>query len=151
MGSRMICNVCVSGVLIQNDKCLLVRHTYGKCRGKMLIPGGYVKENETPSKAIVREIYEETHIVTTVSALINMRFVNNEWCAFFLMDYISGSPESDGYENDFADFVSIKKLDEYPITNLSKYILYGVLANNPQIKKKKYLPREELMGKYELY
>ena len=48
----------VCGILEIDGKILFVRHTYGAAKDKILIPGGYVKEKELPTKAVEREFYE---------------------------------------------------------------------------------------------
>ena len=60
----------VCGIVEINGKILLVRHTYGTAEGRILVPGGYVEEGELPSKAIVREVFEETGVHYDVDRLI---------------------------------------------------------------------------------
>ena len=50
-------HITASGLVIQNDKVLLIRHPY---IGKYFQPGGHIDENETPLEAAIREVYEET-------------------------------------------------------------------------------------------
>lgn len=38
----------VCGIVEINGKILLVRHTYGTAKGRILVPGGYVEEGELP-------------------------------------------------------------------------------------------------------
>lgn len=89
----------VSGIVLIEDKILLVRHTYGVAKGRILIPGGHVKEGEMPEKAVSREIQEETGVLAEPAGLVGMRFKKDEWLMLFRMNYISGTPVSDGYEN----------------------------------------------------
>ena len=42
----------VCGIVEIDGRILLVRHTYGVAKGRILLPGGYVKENELPTNAI---------------------------------------------------------------------------------------------------
>ena len=53
----------VSGIVLKEDEVLLVRHTYGPAKGKLLIPGGHVEDGELFNEAIIREISEETEII----------------------------------------------------------------------------------------
>ena len=53
----------VCGIVEINGKVLLVRHTYGTAKNRILCPGGYVGENELPTCAIEREFLEETGVV----------------------------------------------------------------------------------------
>ena len=53
----------VTGVVIREGKVLLARHTYGAGKGRLIVPGGYVEQGETPQDAVRREIWEETGLV----------------------------------------------------------------------------------------
>ena len=33
----------VTGIVIRDNKVLLARHTYGPGKGKLIVPGGYVR------------------------------------------------------------------------------------------------------------
>jgi len=50
-------HITASGLVIKNDKVLLIRHPF---IGKYFQPGGHIDENETPLEAAIREVYEET-------------------------------------------------------------------------------------------
>ena len=52
----------VCGIVEMAGKLLLVRHTYGTAKDRILLPGGYVKGNELPTLAVAREIFEETGV-----------------------------------------------------------------------------------------
>ena len=52
----------VCGIVENENKILLVRHTYGTAKDRILLPGGYVKENEIPTISAEREILEETGV-----------------------------------------------------------------------------------------
>lgn len=62
-------NYCFSvGCIVRRkNQVLLVRHTYGRAKGKLLIPGGFCHENELPEEAAVREVFEETSITAEVN------------------------------------------------------------------------------------
>ena len=53
----------VSAVCIRDGKVLLGRHTYGAGNGKLVIPGGYMENRESPQAAVRREYLEETGVV----------------------------------------------------------------------------------------
>jgi 8-oxo-dGTP pyrophosphatase MutT (NUDIX family) len=48
----------VKGILRDEDRVLLVRHTYGD-RGRWDVPGGHAHAGEPPDEAVAREMYEE--------------------------------------------------------------------------------------------
>lgn len=52
-------NYCFSvGCIVRRKtQVLLVRHTYGSAKEKLLIPGGFCHENELPEEAAVREVF----------------------------------------------------------------------------------------------
>ena len=50
-------NFAVCGIVEIGEKILLVRHTYGTAKDRILLPGGYVKAGEIPTTAIEREIF----------------------------------------------------------------------------------------------
>ncbi|ABL87733.1 NUDIX hydrolase [Pyrobaculum islandicum DSM 4184] len=52
--------VVASGVLIRDDRVLMVKH---RRLGVYLYPGGHVEEGETPIETLVREFEEETGLV----------------------------------------------------------------------------------------
>ena len=46
-----------------------------------------------------KKILEETGVICKTKELYCMQFKADQWCAVFTMEYISGTPKSDGYEN----------------------------------------------------
>ena len=73
----------VCGIVEIEDKILLVRHTYGNAKDRILLPGGFVQENELPTIAIEREIFEETNITANAKSIIAVQFKPEQWCAVF--------------------------------------------------------------------
>ena len=65
----------VCGIVEIDGKVLLVRHTYGNARNRILLPGGYVHENELPTTAAEREILEETPYNSSPN--------NGAWCSLW--------------------------------------------------------------------
>ena len=78
----------VCGIVEIEGKIVLVRHTYGNAKDRILLPGGFVQENELPTTAIEREIFEETNITAKAKSIIAVQFKPEQWCAVFLMEYI---------------------------------------------------------------
>lgn len=64
----------VTGVLIRENKVLLVRHTYGAGNGMLIVPGGYINQGEMPQEALIREYLEETGVLIKPLELIAVRF-----------------------------------------------------------------------------
>ena len=143
----------VCGIVEINGKILLVRHTYGTAEGRILVPGGYVEEGELPSKAIEREVFEETGVTAKAKAVFSVQFKPEQWCVVFTMQYVSGEPKSDGYENNEVLLISTEdavKRDD--ITNMSREILRAYIADKTNVlDKSSYVPKSATADKYEIY
>ena len=142
----------VCGIVEIDDKILLVRHTYGVAKNRILLPGGYVKENELPSFAIEREIFEETAINCKSKDLFSMQFKSEQWCAVFTMEYESGNPISDGYENSEILLLSIDEaLEREDLTNMSRAILKAYKNNKKGLTKSDYLAKARTDKDYVIF
>ena len=60
MGSQP--ELCVSAVVVDDDRLLMVRRGSGRASGSWAIPGGRVQAGELLAEAVVREVREETGI-----------------------------------------------------------------------------------------
>ena len=142
----------VCGIVEIEDKILLVRHTYGNAKDRILLPGGFVQENELPTIAIEREIFEETSITANAKSIIAVQFKPEQWCAVFLMEYISGTPKSDGFENSEVLLLSpeeaVKRND---ITNMSREIIKAYINDNVQLAKSDYVPVSSNKDNYVIF
>lgn len=142
----------VCGILETDDKILLVRHTYGVAKGRILLPGGYVKENELPTFAIEREIFEETNVACKTKDLFSMQFKSEQWCAVFTMDYKSGTPVSDGHENNEVLLLGIDEaLERHDLTNMSREILKAYKNNKAGLAKSDYLAKSRTDKDYIIF
>ena len=143
----------VCGIVEINGKILLVRHTYGTAEGRILVPGGYVEEGELPSKAIEREVFEETGVTAKAKAVFSVQFKPEQWCIVFTMDHVSGEPESDGYENNEVLLISAEEAAERDdITNMSREILRAYITDKSNVLgKSNYVPKSATADKYEIY
>jgi 8-oxo-dGTP diphosphatase len=61
-GSYESCLFC-GGLIVKDNKILLVKITYGSNKDYWMIPGGFVEDGETFEEAAIREVKEETGIV----------------------------------------------------------------------------------------
>ncbi len=64
--------VCVDGVVVKNNKVLLIRRATEPFRNQWVLPGGHVERGETTGQATVREIEEETGLVTRVTKYLGV-------------------------------------------------------------------------------
>ena len=79
----------VTGIVIKDGKVLLARHTYGPGKGHLIVPGGYVKWQESPQDALKREYLEETGVEVEPLDVIGIRFNQKDWYVAFRARYIS--------------------------------------------------------------
>lgn len=142
----------VCGIVEIDDKVLFVRHTYGVAKDRILLPGGYVKENEIPTFAIEREICEETSISCKVKNLFSMQFKSEQWCAVFTMEYKAGKPTSDGYENSEILLLNIDEaLVREDLTNMSRELLKAYKNNKNGLGKSDYLAKSRTKDDYVIF
>lgn len=64
--------ITVDGVLLTNSEILLVKRKNPPFQGMWALPGGFVEYGETTEHAVVREVQEETGLVTFVSSLLGV-------------------------------------------------------------------------------
>jgi 8-oxo-dGTP diphosphatase len=62
----------VDGVLMVDGKLLLIRRGHEPEKGKLALPGGIVEYGETTEEAVVRELKEETGIITRPVELLGV-------------------------------------------------------------------------------
>ncbi|MBR5524204.1 MAG: NUDIX hydrolase [Clostridia bacterium] len=143
----------VCGIVEIEGKVLLVRHTYGNAKDRILVPGGYVEDNELPNLAVEREILEETGVVARAKSLSAIQFKSNQWCPVFVCEYVSGTPKSDNYENSEVLLLDIDKaINRSDITNMSREILKIYKGNrNNVLLKSDYLAKNTTDQNYALF
>ena len=136
----------VTGVVIRDGKVLLARHTYGAGTGKLIVPGGYIQNGESPEHAVVREILEETGITAEPKSVIGVRFNMHDWYIAFRAEYVSGEAHSDGEENSEVVWLETEKaLCAEDVPDLSKKLIAAALSGNemplvPFLTSEKYAP-----------
>lgn len=129
----------VTGVVIHKGKVLLARHTYGAGAGKLILPGGYVENNETPQDALVREYLEETGVRVEPEKIIGIRFNMHDWYVAFKAGYVSGTPMSDHDENSEVVWVEIEDaLEREDVPDLTKKLIQSAVSNEEGLKYTEY-------------
>ena len=68
------------------------------------------------------------------------------------MDYISGNPASDGYENSEVLLLTVDEaLSRDDLTNMSREILNAYKENKTGLKKSEYLAKDRTEGDYAIF
>lgn len=60
----------VDGIIIKNEKILLIKRKNEPFKGKWALPGGFVEYGEKTEDSVIREVFEETGLKTNVNKLI---------------------------------------------------------------------------------
>ncbi len=122
----------VGGILIQDNKILLVKRKNEPGKGLWAIPGGLVEPGETLKDAVKREIKEETNLVVDVLRPINAdeivvrddegRIKYHYVLVDFLCKVIEGSlkPGDDAKE---VRWIDIKRAKNLQLTNSTRKLL----------------------------
>lgn len=122
----------VGAIVLRENKILLVRHTYGAAKDKLLNPGGMIQQDELPTDAVKREVLEETGVSVNPIGMLSIRCAPKGWYMVFLAEYISGEPKSDGIENSEAVFMDCDELlQREDATDTVKMLLKIALSKKP--------------------
>lgn len=142
----------VCGITEIGGKILLVRHTYGTAKDRILLPGGFVCEGELPDRAAEREILEETGVTARARSVLAVQFKTEQWCVVFEMDYIGGEPKSDGHENsEVLLLTAAEAISRTDITNLSRELIGAYMKRGAALGKSEYVPASADIESYSLY
>lgn len=123
MGKRGNVWIGVAGIVIVDDRWLVVKKRYGGLKGKWSLPAGFVDEGETMDEAVMREVKEETGIDTRIVGLVGMRSgVLKEQISdnliIFKMEAIGGSLVAEEKELYEAAFLSTEQLLKDHLTSV---------------------------------
>jgi len=103
----------VGGVVIHENRVLLVKMTYGRSIGKWIIPGGFVEPHEDIATGVAREIAEETGVTAVADRIVGVRSrvdrreddqYRHDVYLVFAMRYETGEPAADETEVSEARF-----------------------------------------------
>jgi len=114
----------VRGVIFKDSKILLVREIADQ--GRWTLPGGWADVNETPSQAVIREVFEESGFETRVIKLLAVydrdvqghtpRFPYHVYKLFFLCKITGGSARANHEASEIAFFAK----DDFPELSTSR-------------------------------
>lgn len=115
----------VRGVVFQQDKILLVKEREDGC---WTLPGGWVDVGESPSDAVVREVYEESGYLTKAVKLLALYDRNHPrhehpplrhhvYKLFFGCELIGGAP-LENLETSEVEFFAQQQIPELSLTRV---------------------------------
>lgn len=130
------------GIVIVDNKILLIKKAKGPYEGKLDLPGGTIEFGETPSEALKRELLEETGIVINDYKLLMTDSVFFDWQykkdltlkvhhvgIFYniisFTEKIKSSVKLEGKNDDSlgAEFYEINKLEKKNLSNTAILVL----------------------------
>ncbi len=120
-----------SAALVRNDKgeVLLVKRGHEPGMGKWALPSGFIEIYETPEKACLRELKEETGLKGKIVRLVgvysqkSMLYRNVLIIGYEVEAHGNLSPGSDSLE---AEFFPLDKLPGIPFSSHKKIIKDGI-------------------------
>jgi ADP-ribose pyrophosphatase YjhB (NUDIX family) len=106
----------VSGIVRnEQNEWLVVKKKYGGLKGKWSLPAGFVEQGETIDEAVIREIQEETGIISKVEGVIGIRSgvikdVISDNMIIFTLRATTNAISVQTYELEEAAFIDPQKL-----------------------------------------
>jgi 8-oxo-dGTP diphosphatase len=140
----------VGGVVIENDRALLIRRGTEPLLGQWSIPGGTLELGESLEAGVARELQEETGLEVRVTNLIEVfdrifpasespnSSVSRPRYHYVIVDYlcerISGEPRAGSDVTDVV-YVSEQDLPHYELTETAMRVLRNAFAMYRQRQK----------------
>ena len=125
------------GVIFREAKLLLVREIADA--GRWTLPGGWADVNETPTQAVIREVFEESGFETRVIKLLAVydrekqkhtpRFPYSVYKLFFQLEIIGGKP-SINHEVSAIEFFGETEIPELSESRVKKSQLLRFFEHN---------------------
>jgi ADP-ribose pyrophosphatase YjhB (NUDIX family) len=138
-------NIGVGGAVVREHRLLLVRRASRHGRGNWQLPGGFIEPDETMEQAVVREVEEETGVISEVQAVLGLRSrydpqSGNGMYVILLLTPIRGEPIADGREVDHAAYFSLDEIRQLsPLPPVNWEIAQRVLSSDRRLLSPKPL------------
>ena len=108
------------GVVIRDNRALLIQRGINPGRGAWQIPGGYVESDEEIFNAVEREVLEEAGVTARVTDVVGFRHSiagsiggpSANIYVVFRLQPLSGEPRYDGQETIGAGYFSLDEIGE---------------------------------------
>lgn len=145
---KQIKHIGVYGLLIKDNKILLIKKCGGPYDGKLDLPGGTIEFNESIEEALIREFKEEVGIDILDYELFNVVSTNIKWIhknEDLETKHIAILYKISNYENDIkdnieiteinddsmgAEYYDIKMLSSTNLSNIASLAIEGLNAKN---------------------
>jgi len=143
----------VGGVVIDQEKVLLVKLTYGH-KG-WILPGGYVKSTETIGKAVKREVHEETGLDVEPTQIVAARSKADQGkCDIYvalLVKVLGGELKPDRDEISDLKYFTLNEMESRSdVPKLNTWIARRALEKTaPRFSLSGYMPNPQQL--YELW
>ena len=134
------------GLILDNDKIVLIKKVGGPYNGKLDLPGGTIEWGEKPEETLIRELEEEVGIKVTDFELFDGNSITFEWTHKGELEqchHIGFFYKINGFENEIKSNVSISEINDdslgaqfYDISKLKKSELSDIA--NLEIEKLGY-------------
>jgi ADP-ribose pyrophosphatase YjhB (NUDIX family) len=138
-------NIGVGGAVVRDHRLLFVRRSSRHGRGNWQLPGGFIEPDETIEEAVVREVQEETGVVSEVEAVLGLRSrydpeSGNGMYVILVLRPIDGEPTADGREVDHAAYFSLDEIRQLsPLPPVNWEIAQRVLSPDRRLLSPKPL------------
>ena len=127
----------VYGLIIENNKIVLIRKAQGGYKGKLDLPGGGMEHNEQPIETLIRELKEETGVKVLTQELFDVTSTNIKWqmtedtvedlhhigILFIVKGKGNLKKEPDGIDSLGSSWYEISKLSR---DELTPFVMYGL-------------------------
>jgi 8-oxo-dGTP diphosphatase len=116
-----------AGIVIKDEKWLVVKKKYGGLKDLWSFPAGFVHEGETVDQAAVREVEEETGIKTKVVDIIGFRTgvikeTISDNLIVFLLEVTGGRLAVQAGEIEEVAFMTRDELEQDPNTSMMVHL-----------------------------
>lgn len=115
--------VCVKGVLIENNKVLLIKNE----NLNFDLPGGKLDPHQSLEEALIEEFKEETGLKVKVDKLIETQkyFINqrNIIVSTYVVSNLGTNPIKISFENWSYQFVNLSNINDHPVKPWIKILL----------------------------
>ncbi len=126
------------GIIINDNKIVLIRKARGGYKGKLDLPGGGIEHLELPNETLKRELIEETNLVVQKYELFDCTATNITWNMhddvwedlhhigiLYRVEEYDGDlkMDADGLDSEGANWYEIDKLKGAELSPFAKYSL----------------------------